>query len=208
MCMNIIVWQILTQVLIRMKTALSFSNSTLRFPVKQLQWFKYDLNFVLSKSLSPNKAILHKVPFPPLHVYSFSFFFIKIIWFTDLILAIPGLHGCVGFSLVAGAGATPAVVPASLPAVASLVCGSPALEHRLKSCGARLLQGTWDHPGSGIKSMSPALAGGFFAEPPRKACINFQLSPLALSAVKWLSFLLFLSGLTWFPPPPPPDSSW
>ena len=37
-------------------------------------------------------------------------------------------------------------------------------EHRLKRCSARasLLRGMWDPPGSGIKSVSPALAGGFF----------------------------------------------
>ena len=74
---------------------------------------------------------------------------------------------------------------ASLPAVASLICGSPALEHRLRSCGAWLLHGMWDHPGSGIGSVSPELAGGFLTtEPPRKACVNFQWSPLSLSAVK------------------------
>ena len=39
-------------------------------------------------------------------------------------------------------------------------CGSRALEHRHKRCGAGayLLQGTWDLSGPGTKSMSPALA--------------------------------------------------
>ena len=51
-------------------------------------------------------------------------------------------------------------------------CGSRALEHRLNSSGARsqLLYSMWDLPGSGIKPVSPALAGGFFTtEPPGKA---------------------------------------
>ena len=49
--------------------------------------------------------------------------------------------------------------------------GSRALEHRPNSCGtwAWLLCGMWDLPGSGIKPLSPALAGGFFSgEPPGK----------------------------------------
>ena len=48
---------------------------------------------------------------------------------------------------------------------------SPALGHRLKSCGAQaqLLYSIWDLPGSGIEPVSPALAGEFFTtEPPGK----------------------------------------
>ena len=43
-------------------------------------------------------------------------------------------------------------------------CGSLALEPRLSSRGtwAWLLQSMWHLPGSGVKPMSPALAGGFF----------------------------------------------
>ena len=43
-------------------------------------------------------------------------------------------------------------------------CGSLALEHRLSSCGAWawLPPSMWGFPGSGIKPVSPALAGGFF----------------------------------------------
>ena len=58
-------------------------------------------------------------------------------------------------------------------------CGSWALEHRLNSCGTRayLLRGMWDLPGSGVKPMSPALAGrSFTAEPPQKPCILETLS--------------------------------
>ena len=50
-------------------------------------------------------------------------------------------------------------------------CGSCALECRLSSCGTRalLLCGMWDLPGSGLKPVSPALAGGFLTPvPPRK----------------------------------------
>ena len=43
-------------------------------------------------------------------------------------------------------------------------CGSWVLEHRLSSCGgwAWLPPSKWGFPGSGIKPVSPALAGGFF----------------------------------------------
>ena len=66
----------------------------------------------------------------------------------------------------------------SLSAWASVVaargpsnCGSWALELRLNSCGtgAKLLCVMWDPPGSGVESVSPALAGGFsMTEPPGK----------------------------------------
>ena len=47
-------------------------------------------------------------------------------------------------------------------------CSSQALEHRLSSCGT-WDHGMWDPPGSGIKPVSSALAGGFFiTEPPGK----------------------------------------
>ena len=55
-------------------------------------------------------------------------------------------------------------------------CGSWAPEHRLNSCGAQtsLLRGMWDLLGSGIKILSPALAGEFFSpEPPGKPKIHF-----------------------------------
>ena len=43
-------------------------------------------------------------------------------------------------------------------------CSSQGLAHKLSSCGAQpyVLLGMWDLPGSGIKPVSPALAGGFF----------------------------------------------
>ena len=47
-------------------------------------------------------------------------------------------------------------------------CGSQALEHRLSSWSTRALlpYSMWDLPGPGIKSMSPALAGGFLTTGP------------------------------------------
>ena len=47
-------------------------------------------------------------------------------------------------------------------------CSPGAPEHRLHSCGAwaRLLQGKWDHPGSGLKPVSPVLAGRVFTTEP------------------------------------------
>ena len=52
----------------------------------------------------------------------------------------------------------------------SVVAALKALEHR-HSHGAQayMLCGMWDLPASGIKPMSPALAGGFFTtQPPGK----------------------------------------
>ena len=65
-------------------------------------------------------------------------------------------------------------------------CGSGALEHSLNSCGtqASLLQGMWGLPRWGLKSVSPALAGGFFTtEPPGKplqvlSCLIFKTRTL------------------------------
>ena len=39
------------------------------------------------------------------------------------------------------------------------------------ACGLSLLCGMWDLPGPGIKSMSPALAGGFFTSEPIKEAL-------------------------------------
>ena len=53
--------------------------------------------------------------------------------------------------------------------------GFRTLEHRLRSCGTRaqLLHSMWDLPGTGIKPVSPALAGRFFTtESPRKFQFN------------------------------------
>ena len=103
----------------------------------------------------------------------------------------PGLQCCVGFSLVAEGGGYSLVAVRGLIAVASLGAGHrlwgswasallahgpvlqlPGSKHSLSSCGAQawLLPGVWDLPGSGIKPVSPALAGRFFTtEPPGKS---------------------------------------
>ena len=64
-------------------------------------------------------------------------------------------------------------------------CGFHALERRFNSYGTRglLLHGMWDIAGSGIKPVSPALAGGFlFTEPPGKLlhCLFFLLQLLQI----------------------------
>ena len=74
-------------------------------------------------------------------------------------------------------------------------CGSGALEHRHKRCGAGayLLQGTWDLSGPGTESMSPALAGGFFTpEPPgklHKFCFTIGFEVLAFKRMLIANFL-------------------
>ena len=58
-------------------------------------------------------------------------------------------------------------------------CGSHALEHRLRSCGAwaYFLCDMWDLPGSGTEPISPALAGGSFTtEPTGKPLFHVFLS--------------------------------
>ena len=86
----------------------------------------------------------------------------KITLLIYLFLSVLGLRCCVGFSLVAVLGLLIAVA-SLLQSTASRSmgfsgCTSQALEHRLGSCGA-LAQLFY---GSGIRPMSPSLAGGFF----------------------------------------------
>ena len=66
-------------------------------------------------------------------------------------------------------------------------CGSGGcrvLEHRPNSCGARAysVQGMWDLPGSGIKPMSPASAGGFFTTEPPATLVLFVYLNIYLAA--------------------------
>ena len=85
-----------------------------------------------------------------------------------------------GYSLVVVQGRliweAPFVAEHKLQGVASVcaarglsICTSQALEHRLNSCGtqAYLFHGMWNLPGSGIKPVSLALAGEFFATEPQ-----------------------------------------
>ena len=70
------------------------------------------------------------------------------------------------------------VLHARLTVAASLV-----VQHRLNGCGpqASLFPGMWDHPRSGVKPLSSALAGGFFTtEPPRKPCFKLFLNQKAV----------------------------
>ena len=85
-----------------------------------------------------------------------------------------GLHCSSGVSLVVTSRLLVAVTSlaqhrlqgtrASVAAVRGLnSLDSPAPEHRLSHCDARvsLLLGTWDLPGPGIEPVSPALVSGF-----------------------------------------------
>ena len=79
---------------------------------------------------------------------------------------------------------------ASVVAVSGLSsCGSRALEHRLNSSGApaQIFCSVWDLPRSGIKPVSPALAGRLFTtEPPGKPSMTL------LYPRNWNSFSIFL----------------
>ena len=73
-------------------------------------------------------------------------------------------------------------------------CGSWALENRLNSfCAqAELFHNMWNFPGSGIKSVSPALASVFFTtEPPAKPSLLFSDCPSLVSTLlHWLTIVL------------------
>ena len=87
----------------------------------------------------------------------------------------------------------------------ALVAASLVAKHRLGHSGtgpwgtgsvvaviqAQWLRGAWDLPGSGIKAVPPALAGGLLTtEPPGKPCVRCHLvSSIALQQTGLLSFL-------------------
>ena len=92
-------------------------------------------------------------------------------------------------------------------------CGSPVLEHRLSSCGARaqLLCDMWDLPGPGLKPVSHALAGGFLttAPPGKSHYLISQISKqpsllcsdnLSGATPAWLSSSSSLPAMSWTPP--------
>ena len=84
------------------------------------------------------------------------------------------IFGCVGSSLMLWRFSSCSMWGLSCCGAQALGCmsfsgrGSGALERRLSSCGvwAWLSQVTWDPPGPGIETMSPALPGGFFTTEP------------------------------------------
>ena len=75
-------------------------------------------------------------------------------------------------------------------------CGSRALEHRLSSCGtsAQLLRSMWDLPGTGLKPVSPTLAGRFLTTvPPGKSC--GKIFNCCFSLINIRLFKLFSSSI-------------
>ena len=91
--------------------------------------------------------------------------------YTYLFSAALGLRHHTGFALVAVSGAYSPVQRAASHCSGFSCCGAQALGHVDSSCGtqAQLLCGLWDLPGSGIESVSLALAGRFFTtKPPGK----------------------------------------
>ena len=105
--------------------------------------------------------------------------FLKIIFLIYLFLAVLGLQGWAGFSLVVASrgysllevGRFSLQWPLLLLSRGSRNVGFSSLACGLNSCGSRawLLHGMWDLPGSRMEHVSFALAGRFFiTEPPRK----------------------------------------
>ena len=103
----------------------------------------------------------------------FHFDVIAIITISIIIIYL-FIFGCVGSSLMLWRFSSCSVWGLSCCGAQALGCmsfsgcGSGALERRLSSWGmwAWLSQVTWDPPGPGIETMSPALPGGFFTTGP------------------------------------------
>ena len=139
-------------------------------------WISHSSSFKRKTSvhLRPCIAFLH---WASLFFFFFFFFFFGCIGSSSLCAGFScGKRGLLFFAvhglLVAVASRCGAQ---ALGAWASVVvarglssCGSQALEHRLRSCGARaqLLRSMWDLPGPGLEPMSPALAGEFLTTVP------------------------------------------
>ena len=100
-------------------------------------------------------------------------FFLKLIY---LFLAALGLRFCArAFSSCGERGPLFIAVRGPLTIVASLVVEHRLQTRRLSSCGSRaqLPRGMWDLPRTGLKPVSPALAGGFSTTaPPGKPKIS------------------------------------
>ena len=115
-----------------------------------------------------------------------------------LILAVLGLRCCIwafsswgtrafhcdGFSCCGARLQSSQVLAVASHGLSSHSSWSRELRLRSRGTGIELLRGMWDLPGSGIKSMSPALAGGFFTtEPPGKPL--YSSSNIPLSTFVW-----------------------
>ena len=111
----------------------------------------------------------------------FLFFYNKFIyiWLCWVFVAACGFSNCYGFG-------PSFIVQCTGPGYSGLSwCAAQTLEHRLSSWGTRaqLLHHIWNLSRSGIKSMSPLLAGGFLSiVPPRK-------SLFLSSFLFWLKYL-------------------
>ena len=79
-------------------------------------------------------------------------------------------------------------------------CGSKALESRFNSCGpwAYLLLRMWNLPRSGIKPMSPALAGGFLYKHHQGSPILKLLFKWVLKTSPFLYFCVCLYFIYWY----------
>ena len=112
------------------------------------------------------------------------FFTLKVIvinlYFYYLLTPVLGLCCCVqAFSSCSDEGAT-FYCGARAPHFSGFsYCGTQALALGLSTCGpqAELLHGMWNLPKTGIKSMSPALPGGFLSTvPPGKYHLYVNIS--------------------------------
>ena len=90
------------------------------------------------------------------------FFFFKIYWLIDWLIAMLGLRFCArAFSSCGKREPLFIAVCGPLTIVASLVAEHRLQTRRLSSCGSRaqLLRGMWDPPRPGLELVCPALAG-------------------------------------------------
>ena len=100
-----------------------------------------------------------------------------------------GLFCCAVLLCLQRAGAAPQLQRAGFSMRWLLLLQSAGSRAQDCSCGAwaSLLRGLWDLPGSGIKPMSPTLAGEFFTtEPagkPKNTSISFQQTPKVASVL-------------------------
>ena len=125
-------------------------------------------------------------------------FFVKKIIYLFIFLAVLDLPFCLGFSLVvvtrglfssrsawaSNCDGFSCCRAQTLGHVDFSSCSSHALEHRLNNCGTR---GMWDLPGSGIKTMSSALAHRVFTNEPPGKPLNLLWKKRLLKYRSWCS---------------------